>query len=382
MSSPAQILDIQPVPSPRAPGLVVTPRASIGVVFDNNVIVATEGSPTPNDTVLRATPGLDVALTKKHTALDLSYSGAIARYRKQGVYDSFDQTARAEFRHQASRRVQLFARDMFSVDPATDAVLEADVPFLRTGTRQNTFELGTGVTATRRLNLSSSYQFQWLEFDRTGQPVDLLLQGGSAHTLAFGARQHVSEHIAIGGDGRVQHAIIHDGADTSDIQSAEAVVAWQVSPTVQVEGGVGLAHVSLGGEFGSHTAPAGHISITKRTEYAFFTAGAAQSFRPSFGTGRSTKNQQVTLGAFVPFAARRSFVNGQLMWQQNGGVLDEGLSLSALWVHMSTGYAFSRWFRVEGFYQGTFQDTNVVGGTVRRNRVGVQIVTSAPMRID
>ena len=41
-----------------------------------------------------------------------------------------------------------------------------------------------------------------------------------------------------------------------------------------------------------------------------------------------------------------------------------------------------RWMRVEGFYMRLSQSSLVPGGRLDRNRVGIRIVTSKPMRIE
>jgi hypothetical protein len=369
-SASAQLVDIELAPHRRAPGLVLTPTLGAGVIRDDNAIVGAEGDPSPNDSVITVRPGIDVALTRKHTVIAGSYFGSLMRYRTLDQFNSFDQGGRFEFRHQPSKRFQLFANDRVTVNPSTEAAQEPGVPFLRTGTRQNIFDAGTLVALTRQLELTGTYRFQWLEFDRTSTPADAVLQGGQSHGVTIEARQRVWEHVSVG------------AVPSSDIQTGQGIVTWQVSPTVRFEAGAGLSHVSLGGPLESATGPAGRVSIQKQTEYLVFSAGASQAFRPSFGSGRSSKNREFNVGVFAPFGAGRWFVGGQLVRHKNEPAAGEGLSLTANWVRAVLGYSMSRWARIEGFYLGAFQDTNVPGGLVHRNRVGVQITTSAPMRID
>jgi hypothetical protein len=378
----AQLVDVELAPKPRSPGIVFTPSASIGLIRDDNAIVASEGNPTQADTALSVRPGLDLALTRKHTVLAASYFGGLMRYQTLDQINSYDQTARAEFRHQPGRRVQLFVQNAFSVNPSTEAVEEPDVIFLRTGTRKNTLDGGASVAISRQMHLTAQYHFQWLKFERTFRPADNFLEGGTSHGVTADLRRRVTRHWSVGAAYEVRHAIVADGTRTSDIQNAEGVLEWEVSPTVQVEGGAGVSHVLLENALGSRTAPAGHISVRKQTEHAVFMASAAQSFRPSFGSGRSTKNRQFSVGAYVPFAADRAFASGQLKRHDNEPAAGEGLATHANWVHVAVGYALSRYFRVEGFYVGAFQNTSVVGGVVHRNRFGVLFSTSAPMRID
>jgi hypothetical protein len=56
------------------------------------------------------------------------------------------------------------------------------------------------------------------------------------------------------------------------------------------------------------------------------------------------------------------------------------LLLHSWWTGASVGYAAARWLSIEGFYSGDFQHTSAQG-QVNRTRVGIQIVTLKPVRI-
>ena len=45
------------------------------------------------------------------------------------------------------------------------------------------------------------------------------------------------------------------------------------------------------------------------------------------------------------------------------------------------GWTPQPWMRVEGFYSRAQQTTFLAGGDIGRNRIGVQIVTSRPVRV-
>jgi hypothetical protein len=123
------------------------------------------------------------------------------------------------------------------------------------------------------------------------------------------------------------------------------------------------------------------VTLRKRSEYALFSVGAMRSFVPGFGFGGSLRNQEVYANVHVPFARKRAYVQGDVAWRDSEPVLEPGLGVTAFWVESAVGYAFYRWLKVEGFYNGAFQDTTVVGGRVDRNRVGVRVVTAQSMRL-
>ena len=365
------------------PGWVFTPTVAIGAIYDDNPVLAGHGDPTPDDIYTNVRPGGDLTFTAKHLFFGSGYRGSIQRYRTLDQYDNYAQGGYVEFRQQPSRRMSLFVRDNVSVTPSTDLVNVAGVPFSRTGTRSNDFNAGLTTSVTKKLQLSGTYHFQWVEFDRHFVPLSLLLQGGHSNSVTLGARRSLSSRVKVGGDYTMQRGtmgqLIERPAFT--IQNAEGIVSYQVSPTVLVEGGAGISHVVLPEPAGSRTGPAGHIALRKRTEYASLSISAMRSFVPAFGFGGSIRNQEVVGSVRLPFARNRAFVDGGLVWRNSEPVLVRELGLKAFLVQTTVGYAFHRWLSLEGFYNGAFQDSTSIGGRVDRNRFGVHVVTSRPMRL-
>jgi hypothetical protein len=181
----------------------------------------------------------------------------------------------------------------------------------------------------------------------------------------------------------VQRASIGPSGGTGDfdIQNAEGTVEFQLRPSVKVDGGFGISRVVLPEPFATRTGPAGHVSLRKVTEHAQFTLGAMRSFVPNYGFGGSIRNQQVIGTVRVPFARNRAYTAGSVAWRKSQPVLVNELGLQSVWVLTTVGYSFQRWAALEGFYNGAFQASTVAGGRVDRNRIGVQIVTSRPMRL-
>jgi hypothetical protein len=375
----AQFVDFDLVPRQSAPGVVLTPMATVGVIFDDNATLVAENGQKRSDTVFLVRPGVDLSLNKKHTTLAASYFGSLMRYRTLDQIDSFDQVGRVQFRHQQSRRVQLFAQNVFGVHPSTDTAQEPDVIFRRTGTRKNALDAGVTVALTRLLQLNALYHFQWLEFD-TAIPNNQL-RGGASHGATFELRRRLSPRWSVGGTYDLRHTIIGNAGGTADIQNLQGLVKWQMAPTVTLEGAGGISHLTAEDELGPRTAPSGRISIEKHTEYASFSAGAAQTYRTSFGSGHSTASRQLSAGVFVPLASQRASVSGQFLRYLNEPATGEGLANTSNWVRISLGYSLARFARLEGYFAGGYQRTSAQG-VVHRNRIGVQFSTLAPMRID
>jgi hypothetical protein len=353
------------------------------MAFDDNPVLTATGGPTPDDTTMVVSPALDLTFTGRHTHIGLGYNGALVRYRTLDEYDSFDQTAQVELRQQASKRVGLNFHNRYSVHPSTDAVQLVGVPlFRRVGTRRNEFIGGTTVQATRSLELTGSYHFQWLEFDRTDDPVSALLDGGTSHSFTLGALHAISGRVKVGGGYRYVHANVGEFRDVVDIQNGDAAVSVELSPTVTLDAGAGFSHVVLPEGLGARTGPAGRIALRKRTEYAQFSITAMRAFVPAFGFGNSLRTSEVSGSVRVPFRGTRGFVQGGAALRDSESLIETGIGVTSVWLETSVGYGVARWLRLEVFYDGAFQDTaEIAGGRIDRNRFGVRMVTLRPMRI-
>ena len=365
----------------RAPGWVVTPRVSFGLSYDDNPVLAGGGNPTPNDTIGVLGPALNLAYTAKRTQLDFGYSGSLVRYRTLGEFDSFEQRGRMDLRHQASKRTSLQFTNSYAKAPTTDATDVGGVPFLRTGTEQ--FDLRGGFTAdaSPRLAVIGSYGYQWAEFDRPDDERAALLQGGQMHSAVMGATYALNGRMRVGGNYTFRRAIVgHIEEEAFNIQDGEGTVAYRLSPTMTLQGGLGLSRLSLPDEFGARLGPSARVSLHQRTPHASYSLSFMHSFVPAFGIGGSLRNSELAGHVRVPLA-RRVDLQTDVTWREATPVIEGELGLSALWIETTVGYAVHRWLRVQGFYSRAYSDTPVAGGRVDRNRVGVQIVTLRPLRI-
>jgi len=102
---------------------------------------------------------------------------------------------------------------------------------------------------------------------------------------------------------------------------------------------------------------------------------------PSFGIDAPIQADDVSTSLQVPIG-QRLMATGSWVWHTDQSVLDPAQSLRSHWLTATIGYAIQRWVRVEGFYAGTHQNIDRPGGRMNRNRIGFQITTSKPLRID
>jgi hypothetical protein len=362
------------------PGWVFTPAVGFGMVYDDNALLAAEGNPRPSDTFTMVRPQLNLSLNKKHTDFDLDYFGVLQRYHNLADTTDYSQGARLGFNHQATRRLSFFGRDAYTLSPSTDFIdVVTGVPFVRTGTRQNNASAGATYAATKTLDISGQYNFQWIHFGKDTETQGVLA-GGRAHRVGLDARQRVSSRMRVGAHWNMQHANLGRTGDTFDIQNAEGIIEVRVGEHTTVEGGAGVSYLSLPTVIGSRIGPAAHVQLHTRTEHAFFNVGAMQSFVPAFGFGGSVQNSELNASARVPFYRRRAYLDGAISWRNSDPVLQTGVQLRSLLVRTTVGFAIQRWLHIQAFYAGSYQNTSA-RGQIDRNRVGIQIMTSHAMRI-
>jgi len=117
---------------------------------------------------------------------------------------------------------------------------------------------------------------------------------------------------------------------------------------------------------------------------AFRKAGVdllySRSLVPSYGFGGTMQNVEATLRANAPLG-RRVYASPALTWRRNDPLTPGMLPLRSYWLEGTVGYAATPWVHVELFYEGTHQNVDRAGGIVNRNRIGVQITTAKPVRI-
>jgi hypothetical protein len=133
------------------------------------------------------------------------------------------------------------------------------------------------------------------------------------------------------------------------------------------------------------TSPAWRAGYAMHFERAAVDVNYARSFVPSYGGGGTLSNEEVTSNVHVPMG-RRMYAEANASWRSNealvsGPVVSDNLPLRSLWLGGLIGYAAQPWLRIEGFYGRTQQKIDRPGGDLERNRIGVQVVTSKPVRI-
>jgi hypothetical protein len=109
-------------------------------------------------------------------------------------------------------------------------------------------------------------------------------------------------------------------------------------------------------------------------------------FMPSFGGGGAVQMQEIAASYYTPLLrSRRLYTTHSFSLRDNDPLLEavpgQQLRLRTMRFNSRIGWAPQPWVRVEGFYSRAQQRTFLVGGDIGRNRLGVAIITSRPLRM-
>jgi hypothetical protein len=383
-STPAAQEALEP---PRAPGWIFTPAFSVGGTWDDNVLLVFREETIPKDYGSALNPSFDLDFTGRQTQLSVGYDGSFVLYRTVTELNSVEQTGSVAFEHQPNKRVTVFASEAFNLAPTTDALNMGGIPFYRVGSQSNTAGGGVEASLARHTTMRTAYTLNVVDFD-FDDVAGQQLRGGYSHLLEFGLSQVLSPRLSLGGEYSFQRAVVAGRIDRPEfpderfsIHNALGTVTYQISPTLTISGGVGVARLRASQTLRPQTGPALRAGITHRGRRAVVTASYHRSFVPSYGFGGTFQNEEWLGSVLVPFARNRVYLDGSVAYLNNEALQLLQPSLRSLWYSTKVGYRATRWLSVEGFYNRVSQEAEFARGNLSRNVIGFQVVTSKPMKL-
>jgi hypothetical protein len=366
-------------PTWNIPGWTFTPGVVFGALYDSNVTLTSPGfgQTVPGDKMFQIEPFGQLEFYGPRTTMNAGYRGFLRRYIDLNELDSLDHRASLSVRHRASRRVTLFATENFADVPTTDRLQLNGVPFLRSGARYNAATAGVEARLSRSTDFTTRYEMTWVRFDRD----DTVLTGGMVNGLRSSLSHRVSERLSLGGEYEIRWADLNEGTRIMLFQDAGAVLRYRASEATTFEAAAGGAFLEDRTREVSRTGPYLRAELIHRARRATVGAQYHRSYVPSIAFGGT--NQTETLHGYIqmPLDHNRLYLQQSAAWHRTNPFDTTALPLRSTWLHSVVGYAIQRWFRVEGYYALTHQDTRLAGGKIVRHVAGVQFVVSEPMRI-
>ncbi len=370
--------------TPKGPGWTFTPTVGVSETYDSNVSLFGEGTTSPTDDYVSSVfPGADLSYNGPHTHLSTGYAGSFLNYRTFTALNRWDQRAHAELKRDESARLGWFASGNAALLPSTDLIDFSGIPYRRVGAKTFDGRGGFSYALGPRSTVTSSLSYQDIEFQQseTFQPF---LRGGHILESLTEYRYRLTSRLSTGGDYSFRRSSVLGDPTPFNIQTVQAAVDYQLSPAWAMSAAAGVVFLQASGLNQASTGPALSLSLNWRQEHASFHAGYLRTYLPSFGFGGTNQNQEVGVGFRTPLFNSRHFYTDQSLVFRDDKPLTasfEQLPLRSLLTYSIVGWEPQAWVRIEAFYARSQQTTLRPGGEVDRNRVGLQIVTSKPMRM-
>ena len=357
------------------PGFTFTPGVSLGGVWDSNVGLAA-GNPT-GDQMFLFEPFGQLELVSPRTQLVAGYKGYVRRYMDVEALNSYDQRGHFSLRRLATRRVTVFLNNEFADVPTTDEIQLNGLPFTRTGSKSNRLAAGVESRLTKFTDLNIRYENTWVKFDREAAS----LSDGWINSVETDLRRRLNERLSVGAEYGIRRADLDQGQRTLWFHDVGGLVTFDAGPHTKLSasGGYSFLNDSL-----LERAPSGPYlrgEVQHTLDRATLGLSAEKSLVPTFGFGGSSDSEEVRGFVQMPLNRNRLYLQSDALWRRSTPLEVEELELDTIQISNTLGYAVVRWFRLEAFHIFTRQDSVITGGEINRNRAGLQLVVSQPMRI-
>ena len=367
-------------------GWTFTPTMGFAETYDDNISLFGDGSADQqnDDFISTILPGADMHYGGKHTMFEGGYRGSFLNYSTFSVLNRWDQRAKVEIRRQETARLKWGGRASMAIMPTTDLIELGGIPFRHTGAKTSDMRGSVDYALTARNSLSVAVNRQVVNFDRP-EEVHAFLRGGRVAEMIEGWRHKVNGRMALGADYTYRRATVVDDPEAFNIHTTEAAIDYEISPSWTFSGAAGMVHLQATQLTTAKTGPAWRLRIERHRQGRTFHAGYERSYIPAFGIGGVVENQEMRVGFKTPLFHSRHFYNDTGAVFRNDEPLTDQfvqLPLRSLRAYTLVGWAPQPWMHIEGFYARTSQTSLQAGGRLDRNRIGFQIVTSKPMRIE
>src|SRR6266850_314464 len=366
-------------------GWTFTPTFGFAETYDDNIsLFGRNTAESQNDDYIATYfPSADLHYTGKHTRFGTSYSGSFLNYQTFTSLNRWDQRAKIDLRREETARLSWFAHGAAAMLPSTDVIELGGIPFRHTGAKTADGRGGFEYTFSAHDSISSSVNYQRVEFDRSPE-VRAVLRGGNVVESMNAWRHKFDSRVAIGADYSYRRANVLGDLESFNIHTAEGAIDYDLSPSWSFSGGAGAVYLEGTATTAARSGPAWRMTLERHRGATTFHVGYLRSFIPSFGFGGTIQNDEVGLGFHTPlFGSRHFYTDNSVVYRDNKPLTDvlEQLPLRSLRTYSIVGWEPQGWVRFEAFYARVQQDSLRAGGQLYRNRVGFQIVTSKPMRV-
>ena len=382
--------DAQPSPFQReartTAGWVFTPGASVGALWDSGI--QTDADPVVEALfqkwVVLANPHAELDFNGRRTHFNLGYSGSFEKYWTSSL--NWVQSGRAGVTHTLTSRLNISGDTAYSVVPTTDRLqlVNGAVPYLPVNSRW--IEAGGGFTfrASTRTTINGGYRFQSVTFDADTPTLGGFdqLRDGYTQSQSVGFMREFSTRLSLGASGQYRRDNIGEVEYQFEVKTVSGDFSYRLNSSTSIFGGGGASSLESPNTGEGTTAPTFHVGFNRLMRTFRMNASYSRGFEQLFGFGSLVGSDTFSGGAFVPLADRLYYLDASLTYTHAdpGRGLGIGFEYTTLWSNVAVGRQLTPYLRGEGFVSFAHQSSNGPDST-QHTRIGIQIVTSKPMRI-
>jgi hypothetical protein len=361
------------------PGWSLTPAMGISQTWDDNVTLKGPGDNPVSDVINVVNPRAELNFNGPRGQLAARYDGSFLRYRSSTTLDSYEQQGSIAAKRRLSKNTALFFGGGASVAPTTQLLQLTAVPYVRAGARTEDAKVGVESVFSKRLSIVVAAHGQEVRFDDNAPFANLLL-GGTSVGAGFGLRERLTESMTFTADYDGQRANIGERHDIFIIQNATIGVERQLTRTMRIAGGVGVARLDAPSFGFSKTGPSYRFGLSRDLRSSVIEVLFFRSFVPSWSFGGTTQNEEATVRLRVPLS-RRLYMQSLVSWRNDDPLLEVTPPLRSTWIQGTVGYTARPWMRIEGYYLGTRQTVVTPDALLTHNQIGLQVIASKPVRL-
>jgi hypothetical protein len=367
-------------------GWVFTPAFLLGGQWDSNVTVQSAGNPHFKEWGALVNPFADVSFNDRQTHMTAGYSGTLEAYRRFGELQRFDQRTKFTIEHEISRRLTIGSSLSYADVPSTDRleILTGQLAFQDIGSRLLDTAAQLEIKTSARNRVVAEYKFRDVTFDakpqlETDSPI---LNGGYSHEPSVTLLQDLTSRLTVGAGWKYSRSRVETGVQVFEVHSGTGAVAYRLARNTTLSAGLGASYLREEHGTVAKWGPTFYGVVEQRAGRTDVSVRYERAFLPTYIVGGLTADQSVQATARTPLGRTRSYVEGSLAYGRTRPVEELGLGfqLDSVFTRVAFGYRVARWLRTEACYSGMHQTSSLLLD-VDRTRVGVQFITSKPMRI-
>jgi|KBSSwiStaDraftv2_1062776.scaffolds.fasta_scaffold60467_3 hypothetical protein len=366
-------------------GWTFTPGAAVGGSWDSGIQV--EGNSVAEALFKKwvgiANPYAEVDYNGRHSHVNFGYSGAFEKYWSNELL--WEHRGKAGVHRILSPRVDVAANASYTAVPTTDRLqlVNGTVPFAQVNSHWLDAGGRVGWQTSPRIRVFGNYHFERIALDELPNSSDFFtLRDGYSHAPSLGFTRDFTPRLVIGATAefRRDHVGVSEDFDIRTL-TGEFTYRWNSATSVSGGGGASQLYTVALGEIAS-TSPTYHAGLEHRLRAFNVGAHYSYGFEQLYGIGTLAKTDTFSGNAYVPLADHLYYLNVTAAYTRNTPIRDVriGLDMQTFWADATVGRQLARRLRAEAYISMAHQDA-IGRESSSRVRVGIQIVTFKPLRI-